>query len=115
MKICAPGLRSSRLPGTNCTTGVLRGTMTFFSPSEYFTIMIWPSTLAHTRFNVGICHRASWFAIPRQKPSWHDATLCGHKNVESNRLLAAVGLWHRSNADKIAHFDIGERGLDHRG
>ena len=25
---------------------VLGGTMTFFSPSEYFTIMIWPSTPA---------------------------------------------------------------------
>jgi hypothetical protein len=36
--------------------------------------------------------------------------LRGHKNVKSNRLLAAVGLWHGSNANKIAHFDIGERG-----
>ena len=33
MKICALGLRSSMLPGTNRTTGVFRGTMIFFSPS----------------------------------------------------------------------------------
>jgi hypothetical protein len=33
MKICAPGLRSSTFPGTNRTTEVLGGTVTFFSPS----------------------------------------------------------------------------------
>jgi hypothetical protein len=35
MKICAPGLRSSKLPGTNRTTGVPGGTMIFFSPIAF--------------------------------------------------------------------------------
>src|SRR5581483_2397430 len=43
---CAPAFMSAALPGTNLTTGVLGGTMTFFSPSAYFTIKVWPSTPA---------------------------------------------------------------------
>src|SRR5579864_4094093 len=46
MMNCAPGLTSAMLPGTNLTTGVFGGTMTFFSPSGYFTMMVWPSTPA---------------------------------------------------------------------
>src|SRR5579884_2736758 len=43
--ICAPGLMSLALPGTNLTIGVFGGTMTFFSPSVYLTVKTWPSTL----------------------------------------------------------------------
>src|SRR5665213_275049 len=46
MIIIAPGLRSSLLPGVKATTGVFGGTITFFSPSLYFTTMVSPSTLA---------------------------------------------------------------------
>jgi hypothetical protein len=46
MIIMAPGLRSSLLPGVNATTGVPGGTITFFSPSLYFTTIVLPSTLA---------------------------------------------------------------------
>src|SRR5690348_1088387 len=44
MKNCAPGLRSSLLPALKRTTGVLGGTTTFFSPSLYLTVRVWPST-----------------------------------------------------------------------
>src|SRR6266700_890295 len=43
MKNCAPGLRSSLLPGLKRTTGVLGDTVTFFSPSLYLTVSVSPS------------------------------------------------------------------------
>src|SRR5262245_3591719 len=46
MKILAPGLSSSLLPGTYLTIGASGGTMIFFSPSLYLTVTVWPSVPA---------------------------------------------------------------------
>src|SRR5262249_50724560 len=43
MKILAPGLSSSLLPGTYLTMGASGGTMIFFSPSLYLTVTVRPS------------------------------------------------------------------------
>ena len=43
---CAPTLRSSACARHEFHDGVFGGTMIFFSPSEYFTISVWPSTPA---------------------------------------------------------------------
>ena len=46
--ICAPGLRSYLLPGVNETTGVLGGTITFFSPSLYYASYLAPPAQIRT-------------------------------------------------------------------
>src|ERR1700693_3223741 len=54
MKNCAPALTSSLVPGVKRTTGVLGGTITFFSPSLYFTVMVWPSTPVTTESTLAL-------------------------------------------------------------
>ena len=111
-----PGLTSALSPGPNIAIDAVGGTTIFFSPSLYFNSKVWPSAPPTRLRDIGVGHRAVRRLIPRAEPFAQAARAFG-KDVDRDRLLAAVGLRHTTDADEGADLDVAELRLgvgDHR-
>jgi len=103
------GFTSDLSPATKVTIGVSAAPRLSFSPSLYLTRMFWPSCL--DRFRPP--SRWSWSirALVPGPEAFGGAALVLGEDMHRDRLLDAVGLRHRGDADVGALLDFRERGL----
>ena len=81
------------------TIGVSGGTTTFFSPSLYLTRMFWPSVPLHGLGHGGVGHGRIRALVPGPE-TFGRAALVFRENMHGDRLLGAVRLRHRGDADE---------------
>ena len=82
--------------------------MTFFSPSLYLTVITWPSTPATVVSTIALVMVLPGCRSHGLRPVGHDTFLRVEKDVDGDRLLAAVGLRHGGDADEFADVDVGQ-------